>query len=449
MTAETARIRMGRNNKTKAGILVLALCCAGCVLGQSTGTTVRHHRVAEEDTSLPPELAQAETAIEKRDYATAEPLLKTVVERDAKNYRGWFDLGFVANATGRTDESIADYRKAVAAKPDVFESNLNLGLTLAKAKQPDAEQFLRAATKLKPTEHAEVSKAAAWMALGRVLEASQPEEALAAYREASLLQTRDPEPHLAAGKLLEATNKFAEAEEEYKKVLAIDGKSAEALIGISNIYMRGHRLTEAAETMRRLVALRPEYAPGHFELARVLAADDKNDEAITELEAGLKIAPGDREAQKNLAQAYTTAGKYEQAQTLYQGLMAVSPNDAGLHYALGQSLMKQRKFAEAQEQFLTTVKLKPDLGAAYGDLAVAANENKNFELAIRALDARAKLLPEIPVSYFLRATAYDHLRQYKQAAENYHLFLQVAEGRFPDQEWQARHRLIAIEPKKR
>jgi len=94
------------------------------------------------------------------------------------------------------------------------------------------------------------------------------------------------------------------------------------------------------------------------------------------------------------------------------------------------------------------VKLKPDFGAAYGDLAAAAVENKNYDLAIKAADARAKFLPEIPVSYFLRASAYDHLRNYKMAAQNYHRFLEVANGEYPDQEWQARHRLIAIEPKK-
>jgi hypothetical protein len=45
---------------------------------------------------------------------------------------------FVENALSKMDESIAAYRKSVAAKPDVFESNLNLGLQLAKAGQPDA-----------------------------------------------------------------------------------------------------------------------------------------------------------------------------------------------------------------------------------------------------------------------------------------------------------------------
>ena len=94
------------------------------------------------------------------------------------------------------------------------------------------------------------------------------------------------------------------------------------------------------------------------------------------------------------------------------------------------------------------VDLKPDLGTAYGDLAIAADQNKNYPLALKALDSRAQYLPEIPVAYFLRATAYDHLHQPKLAAENYHKFLDLAGGQYPDQEWQARHRLIAIEPKK-
>jgi hypothetical protein len=58
------------------------------------------------------------------------------------------------------------------------------------------------------------------------------------------------------------------------------------------------------------------------------------------------------------------------------------------------------------------------------------------------------LQPDIPITYFLRASAYDHLKDVKQAAANYRLFLQGADGKYPDQEWQAKHRLIALEPKK-
>jgi hypothetical protein len=58
-------------------------------------------------------------------------------------------------------------------------------------------------------------------------------------------------------------------------------------------------------------------------------------------------------------------------------------------------------------------------------------------------------LQETPGTFFLRATCFDHLRAYKEATEQYKNFLQVSDGKYPDQEWQARHRLIAIDPESR
>src|SRR5438552_5935146 len=173
--------------------LVFCLAIAQVISAAQTGKAVRHHKVAVEDPSSPPELTQAEAAIEKKDYATAEPLLKKVVERDGNNYAAWFDLGFLYNALGRSEDSIAAYRKSVAAKPDIFESNLNLGLMLAKARQPDAERFLRAAIKLTPAGHVEECRQRAWLSLGHVLEANKPQEAVEAYREAAALKPKDPE----------------------------------------------------------------------------------------------------------------------------------------------------------------------------------------------------------------------------------------------------------------
>ena len=415
---------------------------------QSTGQTVRHHKVAVEDSAFPPELTEAENAIEKKDYAAAEPLLRKVVAADPANYQAWFDLGFVHNALGNTEEAIAAYRKSVAAKPDVFESNLNLGLMLAKGGQPEAEQFLRAATVLKPTANADEGHARAWLSLAHVLESSKPDDAVEAYKQAAALEPKDPEPHLAAGLLLERANHFADAEQEYKLALATDPNSGDALTGLANIYMRGHRFSDAGEVLRKLVALHPNDPAAHLQLGRVLAAEGKNEDAIAELETTAKLAPADPALQQDLAALYTTTKKYAQAETQYRSLLAVHPDDAELHHGLGVAILNQRRYAEAQQEFLVAVKLKPDFGAAYGDLAVAASENKNYELAIKAADARAKFLPEIPVSYFLRASAYDHLHDYKLAAQNYHKFLEVANGEYPDQEWQARHRLIAIEPKK-
>jgi tetratricopeptide (TPR) repeat protein len=392
-------------------------------------------------------LAQAEDLIAKKNYEAAEPLLWKVVQAAPDNYVGWFDLGFVENGLGKLDESIAAYRKSVAAKPDVFESNLNLGLQLAKSNQPDAEQYLREATILKPTSKVAEGQARAWLSLGHVLEHNNPEEALAAYQRAAALQPKDEEPHLAAGLLLEKQNKFSDAEQEYKQALALN-PSSDALTGLANIAMRGRQFPQAAEYLRKLTAVHPNDASAHLQLGRVLAAESKYDEAIPEMEAGLKLAPSDVSAQRDLADLYATAGKNVEAEAAYRSLLAAHPNDAEVHHGLGKVLLREKKFQDAQEEFLAAVKLKPDFGTAYGDLAFAASENKNYPLTLKALDVRSKLMSDDPGTYFLRASAYDHLRDVKKAAENYHLFLKVANGKYPDQEWQAKHRLIAIEPKK-
>ena len=408
----------------------------------------RHHTTVTEEEGPQPELAKAEELIQKQDFAQAQPLLRKLVESDPTNYVGWFDLGFVENGLGNREESIAAYRRSVAAKPDVFESNLNLGLQLAKAGDPEAEQFLRAATQLKPTSHVAEGRARAWLSLAHVLEAKKPEEAITAYKQAAALQPGDVEPHLSAGLLLEQQNQFSDAEREYKQALALDPKSSDAVMGLANIYMRGKQYPEAEAQLRKIVAMYPNQAAAHVQLGRVLAAEGKNEDAIAELQAGAKMAPADVSLQRDLADLYASAGKNDQAEAAYRTLLAGRPDDPGLHHELGVSLLKQKKFVEAQKEFLESVKLRPDFAAAYGDLAFAASENKDYALTLKALDARAKLQKEIPITYFLRASAYDHLKNVKQAVANYRLFLQGADGKYPDQEWQAKHRLIALEPKK-
>ena len=445
-------------NRPMSKEMLLIIFTAGVLTASAFAqdqTTVRHHK--ERVDAQAPDIAQAEDAIQKGDFAGAETLLNAALAKDANNYTAWFDLGFVLNRLGRSEESIAAYRKSVAAKPDVFESNLNLGLMLVRANNPDAEQFLRAATTLKPTADIEEGQARAWLALAHLVENSKPEDSLQAYSRASELTPKDPEPHLSAGLLHERQKEFTAAEAEYKQVLAIDphgndphsgdSHSAEAILGLTNIYMKSGRLDAAEPLLRRLATERPDDAGIHLQLGRVLFAQGKKDDAIAEFQTALKLAPADSDTQRELVDLYVSAGKNDLAEPIYRTLLSAHPKDAELHRGLGQALLRQKKFPEAQQEFMTAAKLKPDWPDIYADLAFVAGENKNYELVIRAADTRAKFKDMPPVCFFFRASAYDHLRDYKQASVNYHLFLDSAKGKYPDQEWQARHRLIAIEPK--
>lgn len=425
----------------------LAFAFSSAAAAQSTSKTVRHHKIAEQDPAAAM-LAEAESDLDKQDYANAETLLKKYLETHSDNYAAWYDLGFAYHQLGKRDDSIAAYRKSVSAKPDVFESNLNLGLALAEAGDSQGEQYLQAATRLTPASNVTQGHTRAWLALGRLLETSKPDEAITAFQQAATLDPKNPEPHLDAGALLEKQQKAGEAEKEYQKALSIAPDSSDALVALSNLYMRGKRFDDAQAALRKLVALHPNDAGAHFQLGRLLAIAGKNEDAATEIEAGLKLDPSDRKAQRDLADLDADSGKYDQAAQVYSALISANPNDGDLHAGLGRVLIKQKKFPQAEQELIKAAELKPGSGEIYGELAVAANENKNYPLAIKAADLRAKYLPENPMSYFLRATAYDHLRDAKDAAKYYHQFLEVAGGKYPDQEWQAKHRLIAIEPKK-
>src|SRR5262252_3602016 len=322
-----------------------------------THTTTRHRKDAVEE--QPAELVQAEEAIQKNQFAAAEPLLKRTLERDPKNYQAWFDLGFIYNRLNRTDDSIQAYRQSVAAKPDVFESNLNLGLMLARNRNPEAEQFLRAATTLKPVAQVEEGRARAWLSLGHLIQETKPDDALAAYEKAATLTPRDTEPHLSAALLLERRKDFSGAEAAYKQVLALDPHSVEAAVGLTNVYMRAGRLAEAEPLLRDLVSLRADDADLHLQLGRVLAAQGKKDQAMPEFETALQLAPGDREAQRDLADLFTQSDKLADAEKAYRRLLTANPNDADLHHILGGVLLKQRQFPEAQKEFETAVRLKP------------------------------------------------------------------------------------------
>jgi tetratricopeptide (TPR) repeat protein len=424
-----------------------------CAQSIQSHTTVRHHKEVVEE--QPAEIAKAEDDIQKGDFSSAAMLLKKALERDPENkekwsYQAWFDLGFVLNRLGRADESIVAYRKSVDAKPDVFESNLNLGLMLERARNPDAEKYLRAATTLTPTAHVQEGQARAWLSLGRATENHDPAQALQAYARAAELTPGDPEPHLSAGLLDERQKDFTAAEAEYKKVLAIDAHSTDAAIGLTNIYMKSGRLADAEPLLRRLAGDRPDDSGLHLQLGRVLVAQKKNDDAIAEFQAALKASPKDADAERELADLYAAAGKNDLAEAAYRPLVAAHLNDPELHRALGRALLLEKKFPEAQQELLIAIRLKRDSPDAYVDLAFAASENKNYDLAVRAFNGRAALNADMPaICFFMRASAYDHLGDWKQASADYHSFLDAANGKFPDQEWQARHRLVTIEHKKR
>jgi predicted Zn-dependent protease len=399
-----------------------------------------------------PQVADAEASIAKSDWKTAETKLDSYLAGNPTDGRALFDAGYVADAQNRLDDAAGLYRRAVEADPKSFEAHLSLGLLLARqGKRADAKPELEAATTLDPGDAGPALKARAWRALAQIdrPRPDDPGDPTATSNdliEALKLTLETPDDTLLAAGLAESSGQYDAAEAAYRRLLAKDPKSAPANAGLAHVLILRKQYPEAESVLRAALAADPDNTTLNAQLATVLAAQDDAD-ALPLLQKLHTEHPADPAITRMLAQVLAQAGDAAASDKLYVTLLAAKPDDPDLLFAHGQNLIRQLHYQEALAAFDRSTKLDSANGDAWGGLAFAASKLHQPQLTLHALTVRSKFLPEVPATYFLWATSYDTLHDKEAAATYYHHFLDSSGGKFPDQEWQAKQRLLVLEKK--
>jgi tetratricopeptide (TPR) repeat protein len=393
------------------------------------------------------EVVAAEAAIVKSDWKAAEARLDPWLAAHPADARALFDAGYVADAQNRLEAAAGLYRRAVEANPQSFEAHVELGLLLARQnKFSDARTELEAATQLDPGEAGAIAKARAWRALAEIDRGDDPAKASGDLIEALKLTPETPADTLLAAEIANQAGQYDAAEQAYRRVLAVDPKSAAAKAGLAHLLIARKQYPEAESLLRAALEQTPEDTALTTQLATVLAAEDKA-EALPLFEKLHEAHPKDAAITRMLAAVLDDAGDAVGSDKLCVSLLAASPEDPALLVAHGQNLIRQLKYAEAFAAFDKATRLDAANADGWSGLAFAASRTSRPEITIHALTMRSKYLPENPSTYFLWATAYDTLHEKAQAAAYYHHFLDAAAGKFPNQEWQARQRLLVVEGK--
>jgi tetratricopeptide (TPR) repeat protein len=135
----------------------------------------------------------------------------------------------------------------------------------------------------------------------------------------------------------------------------------------------------------------------------------------------------------------------DKALPLLEKAVAGDPKNFELRMIYGTSLRDQKKYNPAAREFYMATQLKPDSKEAWNELSGMLILLNDFPQAMAALDRVKALGGETPAHYFFRAIMLDKTKQYKPALENYQKFLASAEGKYPDEEFQARQRVRIIQ----
>jgi tetratricopeptide (TPR) repeat protein len=392
----------------------------------------------------------AETKIDQRDFEAARPLLQKYLSQNPGYARALFDLGYVEDAGGHEDAAAADYRKAIAADPKQFEARLALGLLLAhQAKFGEAREQLEQATLLSPEPPNPAAQAEAFRSLAELDRSSDPPAARDALMAALRLSPETPNDLLLTAQIAEANGDLELAQTAYQRVLASHpavsaGMQSAANAGLAQLLLKQQKYSDAEPLLKSALERDPRDPGLNAQLATALLAQGKSDQALPVLETLRQLEPENASVDQMLADAYSQAGHPEKAEPIYAKMALAQPNNEDILAGQGENLVREKQYPQAQTVLERAVQLKPSDGDAWSGLAFAASENKQYSIALHALTMRAKYLEETPATYFLWATSYDNLHLSKQAQEYYHKFLAAAGGKFPDQEWQAKHRLVAL-----
>ena len=393
------------------------------------------------------QVSEAESLIAKADWKAAETELAAWLATHPDDARALFDAGYVADAQNKDEAAAGFYGRAVKADPQSFEFHLSLGLLLARMdKLDEARPELAAATQLDPGDAGPALKARAWRALAQIDRKTDPAQASSDLLEALKLSPETPRDTLLAAGLAEEANQFDAAEAAYRRVLAKDAKDPDANAGLGHVLIAQKKYPEAEAFVRSALEQLPNDPSLTAELATALAAQDKG-EALPLLEKLHEAHPDDENVTRMLAEILAEAGETAASDELYSALLGVHPRDAGLLIAHGQNLVRQRRFQDAFQAFQKATEFAPTDGDAWSGLAFVASKTSQPAVAVHALTVRSKYLPENASTYFLWATSYDTLHNRIAAVSYYHHFLEAAAGKYPDQEWQARQRLLLLEKK--
>jgi len=408
-------------------------------------------------------LKQANDALQSRDFAAAQRLLTTLTRDNPKDPHLFFDLGLTEENLGHADAAEAAYRGASAADVKFAPSHLALGLLLAREKKSaEARTELIAAANLPPDPEAPDVTARALRAIARIDLTTNAADARDELLAALKLSSETPEDILLSAQIAEALDDLPLAETAYTRFLAIspngDKADPDTTAALARVLLREHKPADAEALLTKAIAAHPGDSVLTARLATTYLAEDdpaKSALALPLVETLHQQHPEEASITRLLARLYARGKQPEKADPLYAALVKQAPNDPTLLDDYGSNLLHLRRYPEA-EVVLKRAVVDPtafpspdDLAAAYSDLAFSASENNDPTLTLQALDLRAKVAANTPGSVFLAATAHDKLHEYKQASGLYKQFLEMAKwtsnGSFADQEWEAQHRLIALE----
>ncbi len=136
---------------------------------------------------------------------------------------------------------------------------------------------------------------------------------------------------------LHREGRLAEAEQQYRAVLAVQPRHIGALTGLGQVCLRTGQLDEAIYRFEQVLGAAPQHGGAMLGLGDTLTAAGRQQEAEAVLERLVKAEPANAGAFFALGQARKQLGQFDTAREAFARAAVLAPEDPTCHYALAET----------------------------------------------------------------------------------------------------------------
>ncbi|MGA2442359.1 MAG: tetratricopeptide repeat protein [Tepidisphaeraceae bacterium] len=204
------------------------------------------------------------------------------------------------------------------------------------------------------------------------------------------------EQTIDAAAQLHRAGRFAEAERQYRQVLALQPDNADALHLLGVLCSQQGREDVAADLIRRAIARDPGQPIYHGNLGLALSRLGRLDEAIRCFEKALALGSRDPNVLNNYADSLRKAGKPDRALPIFHQAIAIDPRLAEAHNNLGIALADLGRIDEAVASYRQAIRLNPRFAEARNNLGNALLKKRLFDEAIVEFEQALAARPDYP-----------------------------------------------------
>jgi len=292
-------------------------------------------------------------AIRERQLQWAVQLLRDSIDaRDDSDVRA--DLAIAYMRLLEVDRAVTEARAALVLSEKNARAHHVLGkLLYIKADYAGARQELERAVLLEPDLDAAYTLGMTYLRLKQI------ERTKLLFEEMQAALDNSANAHLLFGRAYEETGFSAEAEEEFRKALAIDGKAPRAHFYLGYVILQhggSERLAQAREEFERELQLDPQSVYSNFFLGILASTENDHKKAVRYLLETTRLKPLLGEAYLYLGQSQAELGDAGAEKSLRRAIELtsdVSHNGYQIkkaHFILGRLLLKAGKQAEAEKE---------------------------------------------------------------------------------------------------